>query len=273
MRKRVTQRRITRHLTPKVVVDGEMVKKERTVEVDTDAAEADGLIARLAVTYAQTVRHYMSAIEADDSKAYPEKLKWANEHAEDYAKFRADEAREKPAREVEWSHLAALSAKDTPAALELWGRVCDAAYDDLVSGLSAADVVGQSSPFHRAQFLALREHFTEGWNPQNGIERTLIDMLAQEYTLYLHWTKISHERGNNIVENQSNWRREAQTAGWLPPSQDIADAVVDGYKLADGYHRQFMRTLRQLRDMRRYKLIIQNPGQVNISNQQVNVSQ
>jgi hypothetical protein len=79
----------------------------------------------------------------------------------------------------------------------------------------------------------------------------------------------------NIVENQSNWRREALEVGWLPPSQEVSEAIEQGYKLADGYHRQFMRTLRQLRDLRRYmpSVIVNNGGQVNVANQQVNVTQ
>jgi hypothetical protein len=37
-------------------------------------------------------------------------------------------------------------------------------------------------------------------------------------------------------------------------------------------NRIFLRTLRQLRDLRRYTVVIQNPGQVNIGAQQVNVT-
>ena len=252
--------------------DGRRVEKERVSVVDTRSAESEALVSRLAVNYAQTVKHYMELLKGDD-KSHHERFLQSCTRAEEYRQFRAEQAREKPPRELQWSHLTALAETDIDQALELWGRISDAAYNDIISGFSGADVTGEASPFQRAQFLALREHFTEGWNPQNGIEYTLIDMLAQTYTLYLYWTKIAHERSTRIVENQSNWRREALEVGWLPPSQEVADAIDDAYRLADGYHRQFMRTLRQLRDMRRYKLIIQNPGQVNIANQQLNVAQ
>ena len=44
--------------------------------------------------------------------------------------------------------------------------------------------------------------------------------------------------------------------------------------MVDRFHRIMMRTLRALRDMRRYapKIIVQNAGQVNVGEQQVNVS-
>ena len=52
-----------------------------------------------------------------------------------------------------------------------------------------------------------------------------------------------------------------------------AAAIEQAYKLADSYNRQFLRVLRQLRDLRRYAPVIiqNNGGQVNVGNQQVNV--
>ncbi|MDP9311928.1 MAG: hypothetical protein M3R24_13770 [Chloroflexota bacterium] len=44
--------------------------------------------------------------------------------------------------------------------------------------------------------------------------------------------------------------------------------------MADRFNRLFLRTLRQLRDLRRYTppMVINNPTQVNIANQQVNMT-
>jgi uncharacterized protein YggE len=54
----------------------------------------------------------------------------------------------------------------------------------------------------------------------------------------------------------------------------MADAIDQAHRLADGYNRQFLRVLRQLRDLRRYAppVIVNNGGQVNVANQQVNVA-
>jgi hypothetical protein len=63
--------------------------------------------------------------------------------------------------------------------------------------------------------------------------------------------------------------------GWKPPYQSAADAIDQAHRLADGYNRQFLRVLRQMRDLRRYAppVIVNNGGQVNVASQQVNVAQ
>ena len=45
--------------------------------------------------------------------------------------------------------------------------------------------------------------------------------------------------------------------------------------MVDRFNKIFLRTLRQLRDLRRYSrpVIVQNAGQVNVGGQQVNVNQ
>ena len=39
-------------------------------------------------------------------------------------------------------------------------------------------------PWERARFLAVRESLAHEWEPRNGIEWMLLDMLAQAYTGY-----------------------------------------------------------------------------------------
>jgi hypothetical protein len=69
-----------------------------------------------------------------------------------------------------------------------------------------------------------------------------------------------------------NVHRESDR-GWKSPYQSEADAVDQAHRLADGYNRQFLRVLRQLRDLRRYTpVVIQNAQEVNVGNQQMNVS-
>ena len=54
----------------------------------------------------------------------------------------------------------------------------------------------------------------------------------------------------------------------------MGDTIDQAYRLADGYNRQFLRVLRQMRDLRRYSPVViqNNGGQVNVGAQQVNVS-
>jgi hypothetical protein len=76
-----------------------------------------------------------------------------------------------------------------------------------------------------------------------------------------------------VHDAQRDQLKRYEASGWKSPYQSEADAVDQAHRLADGYNRQFLRVLRQLRDLRRYApVVIQNAQQVNVGNQQVNVS-
>ena len=65
----------------------------------------------------------------------------------------------------------------------------------------------------------------------------------------------------------------SELSSWKSPYQSEADAVDQAHRFADDYNRQFLRVLRQLRDLRRYApVVIQNAQQVNVGSQQLNVS-
>ena len=56
---------------------------------------------------------------------------------------------------------------------ETW-RSCRAA-----TGPARSLLGRHSRPFELARFLAIRVELTEGWQPRNGVERQLIDQMAQ----------------------------------------------------------------------------------------------
>jgi hypothetical protein len=63
---------------------------------------------------------------------------------------------------------------------------------------------------------------------------------------------------------------------WQPPRLSASEYLERAYQMADRFNRMFLRTLRQMRDLRRYQMpvTINNPKQVNIAGeggQQVNV--
>ncbi len=103
--------------------------------------------------------------------------------------------------------------------------------------------------------------------PRGGVEDALLDMMAQSYTNYLTWT------GRLTVDEISN--NAKPDAYWQPPRRTAVEAMDQSAAMADRFHRIFMRTLRSLRDLRRYNpaVIVQNAGQVNVGGQQVNVGQ
>jgi hypothetical protein len=177
-------------------------------------------------------------------------------------------------QEVTWTDLAAVADVDTDHALELWARLRVAADDELECGKRGAKIAGDNSdPYTLAQYLAIRDSFADQWQPQGGIESAMIDMLTMAFSLQMHWAKVAHERVTRTHDEQRNPTKRFESSGWKSPLQSEADAVDQAHRLADGYNRQFLRVLRQLRDLRRYApVVIQNAQQVNVGSQQVNVS-
>jgi hypothetical protein len=175
---------------------------------------------------------------------------------------------------VEWGHLAAVADVDVNDSLTLWARIRDAADNELESGRRAAQVTGsRTEPYALAQFLAIRDSFADQWQPNGGIESAMIDMMTIAFSLQMYWSAVAHKRSVEIHNDQEKELNRYENKGWKSPYQYEANAVEQAYKLADGYNRQFLRVLRQLRDLRRYAPVIiqNNGGQVNIGEQQLNM--
>lgn len=248
---------------------GERVVLETTREVSPEQAEACEFVAQLA-------RHYVSVIEYHKAEEMG-----GLSHAEAVNKMEAQKARwseaalKKHPSDVTWTELASLGESDLRASLGVWGRVREAADDELMSGQRAARAIGDSSsPFARAQFFAIRDAFADEWKPRGGIESALIDMMAVAFSLQMYWTAIVHQRATNTFNEQRALLRKYESDGWKSPYQSEADATEQAHRFADGYNRQFLRVLRQMRDLRRYpSVIVNNGGQVNVAHNQVNAQQ
>ena len=140
-----------------------------------------------------------------------------------------------------------------------------------------------------ARYLGVRESFLDDWQPKGGIEVAMIDMMAQSYFQWQYWLEQTVRRSETRPREEHHayreWKRHQtelskmkswDSGYWFPSyvseQQDIEHAV----QMADRFNRIFMRTLRQLRDLRRYSPVtINNPSQVNIAadgGQQVNLS-
>jgi hypothetical protein len=125
-------------------------------------------------------------------------------------------------------------------------------------------------PSERARFIELRKSLAEQWQPQNGIEWRLIDQMTQAQTILDHWMYLSYSRATR--ETREMKRGEER---WELPRVQEQDAQEFAAEMVDRWQRMFLRTVRALRDLRRYQpqVIVQNAGQVNIGSQQVNVAQ
>ena len=185
-----------------------------------------------------------------------------------------DRALTGPSDQVSWWQLTELMEHEPKKAVAAWERVKHAAREELASGRRAATAIHGvlGSPWDRARLLAIREAFRKEWQPSNGIEGALVDTLAQAHHAYLFWLERLMGRAIGQVElDEGDLRWEGR---WRPPRLGEAEATHQAAGMVDRFNRLFVRTLRGLRDLRRYatKVTIQRAQQVNIGEQQVNVA-
>jgi hypothetical protein len=253
---------------------GEAITLAREYRPTPAEVEQRQFVSDLARSFVERIDFYKSpfggekphALAAEEAEAF---------HADARAWLRAHPEGLQPER-VTWGQIAALAQESMPASIALWARVGEAADDELASGRRAAEAAGRAAtPWALAQFLSIRSAFADEWQPRGGIESAMVDMLTLTYSLYMHWTAVAHERATSTHDEQRAEVRRFDTRGWKSPHQSEAEAVEQAYRHADGYNRQFLRVLRQMRDLRRYAppVIINQPGgQVNVGQQQVNLA-
>jgi len=183
---------------------------------------------------------------------------------------REERALECPPPEVSWPDLESLLERDPQKYLQRWEEIKQAAREELLSGHRACQPVEMhgSTPWQRARFLALRSELADGWQPRNGVERQLIDTMAQAQTAVEYWlealmVKAAREARMEQAALRNEGRRE-------PPPVTGFQAVEQAGAMVDRFNRMFLRTLRAFQDLRRRApaVIVQNVGQVTIGEQQ-----
>ncbi len=176
--------------------------------------------------------------------------------------------------QLTWVDLHALTERDPNLAVQRWAEIRQSALDELRSGHRAAKATEPTAfrPWDRARFLAIREELAREWQPRNGIERTLIDAMAQAYSAFLFWLEQLTLYSSLQPANDSEAVKDRGT--WNPPTVTVSQAIEQAAAMADRFNRIFMRTLRALRDLRRYSqtVVIRRAKQVNVGHQQVNVA-
>jgi hypothetical protein len=245
-----------------------MITRNREYETTPEDAERRQVLVEAAQAFIGAIKFYKT--EHGGARSHEDAVKEALKNHE----WRRGYVAALQPQEVVWTDLAAVADVDPDHALELWARLRVAADDELECGKRGAKVAGENGePYALAQYLAIRDAFADQWQPQGGIELAMIDMLTMAFSLQMHWAQIAHERVTRTHNEQREATKRLEAGGWKSPYQSEADAVDQAHRLADGYNRQFLRVLRQLRDLRRYApVVIQNAQQVNVGNQQLNVS-
>jgi hypothetical protein len=133
-----------------------------------------------------------------------------------------------PPDQVSWFDLHMIARTDPDRATARWEEIKRAALEELRTGHRAARPVeaAANGPWQRAQFLALREELSAEWHPRNGIERQLLDTMAQAQAGYLYWVRVMTARTE--LESVTNDRLHKEEARWQPTRQSDADALEQG---------------------------------------------
>jgi hypothetical protein len=164
---------------------------------------------------------------------------------------------------------------------------------EFVSGHLGAHIsfpVGYMKQFWNiARYLGVRDSFIDEWVPRGGIETALIDMMTQSYFQWQYWIEQTVKRSKTKEKTERpeylRWLQQQEATDkemgwtdghWFRPTVSEQQALEHAVQMADRWNRIFMRTLRQLRDLRRFAPVtINNAHQVNIASdggQQVNVA-
>ena len=230
-------------------------------EITTLSRELAGGYLRLLAWYRKEMN--LSLEEADTKARAFDEAEWAHRAADE------------PPDQVSWAGLSALVEHYPEEGWAAWERIKAAARDELVSGHRAAQTLEcNGSPWERAQFLAIRAAFQEEWQPRGGIEAALIDQMAQAHACYLHWLSRLHVQASS--EGRTQDAKLKRDGYWQPPRVTVAEATDQAAAMTDRFQRLFLRSLRALRDLRRYAptVVVANAGQVNVSaGPQMNVAQ
>src|ERR1051325_159855 len=260
----------------------------------TELSEQDRARARLlgneiARVYAEKVKGFQ-----DLYKTYPDD-EWIKEHYGTGANVHAsatvpadDEeyqrALNQSAERLTWSDLQTVAERSMDDAVSLWRGVLDVALDQLKGGIYACETLAHvdSDMFQRAQFFVVRDSLVNAWQPKDAIEMSMVEMLVQAFVSYHYWLRLANSmaaREYEAAEQKLERNRYGErTSKWDTPRITTADAIDRAIAMADRFNRLYLRTLRQMRDLRRYvvPVTINNPEQVNIATdggQQVNVQE
>ncbi len=232
---------------------------------DPEPADELGSLAReLGRAYDELIASYRRSWGIDAAEAI-EKARTPRERALEMAET-------DPPDQLSWYTLTAVMEHDPGAGLAAWHRVKDQARQELRSGhRTAQSLEWGRTPWDRARFLAIRDSLRDEWQPRGGIESVLIELLAQNFNVYLCWTErlmLSVEsecQSEDVKLKQEGYRMppRVRDATWLRWCADQADAA----------HRRFLMTLKSLQELRRLPgVTIASAGQVNIGQQQVNLA-
>ncbi|MDQ3648900.1 MAG: hypothetical protein M3458_01215 [Acidobacteriota bacterium] len=275
---------------------GELKKKDYLKAIPINSLEASvsygSLLRQMHRCFSERIAYYRSAeggaLSVEEARATAFQ---PCKDAED-AKRKFDSLMSLPLDIINFVDISELWAAAPRVAEAYWERVKSEGRDEFESGHLASKAMlpakDMRSMWTTACYIGLRESLADEWQPRGGIELSLIDMMAQAFLQCQYWTEQTVLRSQTAPREEAyeytrwkNYQRGVKTASWEDGYWDIPyvreqEAVEHAAQMADRWNRIYMRTLRNLRDLRRYmpQVTITNAQQVNIAadgGQQVNV--
>jgi hypothetical protein len=238
-----------------------MAKKRKPAPAVT---ESEKLGLELARTYTKAVDRFrdangLSLEDADETAGY-----LVAQHDAEYVRTLDSDS-------VSWTDLTGLA--ESGESWKMWQGMLEEAYEEEADGSAAVRAMEGpgSTPMERARFLALRQALLEEWQPRGGLERSLIDEYASAIFMMRFWEKqlaqvatVRAELREIDIRRLGKLRAQAETE---------ALATNQAAEMVDRFHRIAMRTLRALRDLRRFSpaVNIKSAVQVNVGQRQVNI--
>ncbi len=246
-------------------VNIETTEKTNDVRVTIHEGELD----YIASVMARRRTEYLAFLQAECRMTKEEALA----HDQRSEEERLKDLDGRPVRNLTWNDFDSVAEFDMKAALGKWQELKAQARAQWESGLRGAETMRLGEPWERARYGALLSSFKDEWQPRGGIELALIEQMAQCYSSWLscleNYLFIDFFDGSEKVDDEE---AGYHSRGYVvPPRLSRAQYIDRALRTAERFQRMFLRSLRALRDLRRYvpKITIHSEEQVNIGQNQV----
>jgi len=176
-----------------------------------------------------------------------------------------------PVDRITWFDLAEMAEAEPETSIKAWERINAAAMDDYETGHRAARVLSANmdfGPADRARYMVTRASLIGEWEPSTGSELQIVDMMAQTFMMLEHWTE------RHASPLMFGFDRNRQSGKQMPPRVHDAEALEQSASMMERFQRMYTRLVKTLRDLRKSAppVVVQQAGQVNVGQQQVNVT-
>jgi hypothetical protein len=230
-----------------------------------DSAEAKAVADILGREYKDRVAYYQKVLlKLEPDSPYKEELTPQEIHKRATFATEGEWVLNDSAGDIGWHTLQTIIEHHPEELVPIMMAIKKVAKGNLAISWHAAQAVGAlDRPYSRAHFSILLQAFEEDWQPRGAIEQTMLEMMVQYWIMHNHWLEVA-TNAESLTQFTSTEREDKEH--WQGPRLKPAELVERATSYADRYNRMFLRTLRQMRDLRRYNVTINNiGGQVNVA--------